>query len=164
MVSELFLIQFLTRVHSSFTRTHHLFSKFHKLANRTHSVSNLKTKTRHSNSLAETTDETYGWQKDGWISSLNSVQGSRSCWDADAGILLGHLQNPSCWDVNPSRIPAKSQQTQYFRLFSEKFIFRKLFFTKFMLLSHFGTKSNFYFCFLFVLGRTKKMHFSAIFW
>ena len=33
-----------------------------------------------------------------------------------------------------------------------------------MLLSHFGTKSNFYFCFLFVLGRTKKMHFSAIFW
>ena len=45
-----------TRVHSSFnsilTRTQHLFTKFHKLATRTHSIFNLKTKTRHSYSLA----------------------------------------------------------------------------------------------------------------
>ena len=45
-------LEFTRVFHSILTRTQHLFTKFHKLATRTHSIFNLKTKTRHSYSLA----------------------------------------------------------------------------------------------------------------
>ena len=90
---------------------------------------------------------------------IGSAQGFHFSWYAGAGVLLVLVKNNSSWQQQTSKIPAKYQQIIYFLFFSKKIFLKYFFFANFVLLSHLGTKANFYLKLILVLGGTKKMPF-----
>jgi len=76
------------------------------------------------------------------------------CW-CFAGVGEKQQQLTTANQQNPRKVPAN----HLFSIFFQKNIFKIFFFANFVLLSHLGTKANFYLKLILGLGGTKKCHF-----